>query len=196
MKITPVKFTNFAAGVFLSGVVWPILTDQAALVCTLGAVLLYDLGFGWVALFVCLVGATARETVPLWAALAVGSPLLLLALIAPVVRFLFVRDGKPFYNSLKTARSKQASRLPFARFVLLPWGVCLAGMCVDDWRVWLSLAVGYALLLVVNDTVRVYQAACLPVIAATVAVVPHEWAVPLAVAHLFNPWRGEYVQNA
>ena len=180
------------SGVFWYNVAWPVLVDQVATASVIGTVLLYDLGFVWWAVALCVVGAMVKESVPLWAAAAVVSPLLLAGLVAPAVRVLFCSRSDGIVNSLKQARSRQGPRMVDARLMLLPWGVCLVGLVSGEPAVLLSAALGYALLLVVNDTVRIYQMAFLPIIAATVAAVPAEWVVPLAVAHVFNPWRGEY----
>ena len=130
----------------------------------------------------------------MFAALAAWSPWPLLGLAVPAIRMLW-RRGKAEHPNVKTpfryARTKQAARLLDPYRMVLPWGVCLAALWVPTWPMVLSVLVAYGLLFVAADSTRVYQWAFLPVCVTAAAIVPAGWLLPLAVAHLFNPFRGE-----
>jgi hypothetical protein len=134
-----------------------------------------------------------------WAAVFSLQPLLLVGLVAPLARWLFTSAGQinhldPLAWTLdqRVAGLKaHAGRWRDPFLMLLPWGACL--IVVTDLSLWLllALAVGYAQILVATDTVRLYQQSAPVVCVAAAMMIPAAWAVPVLLAHWFNPWKTE-----
>jgi hypothetical protein len=140
------------------------------------------------------------EKVPVWAAVFSLQPLLLAGLIAPLARWLLTTAGQINHNDpLAWTLDQRIAGLkahmgrwrdPY--LMLLPWGACLVVACaVPSLWLMLALAVGYAQLLVATDTVRLYQQAAPVVCVSAAFVIPETWAVPVLLAHWFNPWKTE-----
>jgi len=174
---------------------WPVLSDAPAMACAAIAVLLAQYGYVWPAVAVAALGSACKEQAALFAALAAWNPWLLLGLVAPLLRRLSAIPGrgeKPCTEQpLRYARVRQAPRLLDGKKMLLPWGACLAVAWDPTLPVVASLAVAYGLLLTASDSVRVYQWACIPLCVHAATVVPEGWLIPVALLHVFHPWRGD-----
>ncbi len=173
----------------------PVLVDGPALGLTALSALLAVTGHPFAAAGVACVGAGVKEHVPVFAALASWSawPLCGLAVVAAL--WLFVRPARPEHPSqtspMSYARTKQRTRLLSAAHTVLPWGACLLVLLAPGRVVMASLAAGYAMLFVSADSTRIYQWAAIPVCIVAATVVPPVWLLPVAVAHMVNPWRGD-----
>lgn len=179
----------------------PVQCDLPATALAVSGVacLSLDHPFQWAAgLLLIAVAATMRETAPVWAALWAWSPLPLVALIVPATAFLVRKPGPdplgPKFQEIadhpvRTALEHHAGRWRDAWVMVAPWGVCLAALYRPDVQLVVALVAAYALLLVATDSVRLYQHAAGPLVAAGAAqVIPVEWLL-LAVAVHAVWWR-------
>jgi hypothetical protein len=175
----------------------PVGVDLPATALSLVGVWLIELGDpARIVAGVAVIGfaAMVRETSPVWAALWAWSPWPLVALVPFVVRALIAKTGPdplgPRFEQIaahpiKAALDAHRGRWRDAWLMVAPWGLCLAGLIGSDWRLWLVLAVAYAQLIVATDSVRLYQHAAGPVMAAAAAsVIPSQWLVVAVVAHV------------
>ena len=175
----------------------PVGVDLPATALSLVGVWLIELGHpAHVAAGVAVVGvaATIRETSPVWASLWAWSPWPLIALAVVAARAALAKPGPdplgPRFEQIaahpvKAALDAHRGRWRDAWLMVAPWGLCLAGLIGSDWRLWLVLAVAYAQLIVATDSVRLYQHAAGPVMAAAAAsVIPSQWLVVAVVAHV------------
>lgn len=148
-----------------------------------------------VGVLVIAVGASVRETVPVWAALWLWSPWPLIALIVPLVisrvRKPATESGVPEWDWI--AKHPISAGLKFhhgrwrdARLMVIPWGVCLVALFDPSWQLALVVGLAYAQLLIATDSVRLYQHAAGPLMAITAAaLIPGPWLLPAAVLHIF-----------
>ncbi len=163
---------------------------------------------GWWIVAGCLlaaVAATVKESSPVLVALWSWSPWPLVALAVPAVTHLVRRPrldeltagnatlrrvhDHPMRSSMEHHRGQWRS----AWFMVAPWGVCLAALVRPSPQVVVTLIVAYGLLVVVTDTVRVYQAVAGPVMALAAAqMIPPGWLL-LAVAVHVVFWRDPIV---
>jgi hypothetical protein len=144
------------------------------------------------------ISAAIKESTPAFAALWLWSPLPLIALCVPACRALLVKPGADplgerfehiAAHPVRAALDAHTGRWRDAWVMVAPWGVCLAALVGADWRLLVALGVAYAQLLVATDSVRLYQHAAGPVMAATAAsVIPTQYLV-LAVALHVVWWR-------
>lgn len=177
----------------------PVQTDLPALALGLVSCALINMGHPaqiaagvGVATFAGCIRETSPASVALWA----WSPWPLLGLLAPAVAALVCKPGPcpvglqhisdhPMRASIDHHRGQWRD----AWVMVAPWGVCLAALHGATWQVWAVLAVAYLHVIVATDTVRLYQHAAGPVMAATAAqVIPAQW-LPLAVAVHVAWWR-------
>lgn len=147
-----------------------------------------------------VLAAATKETAPVFAALWLWSPWPLLALIVPLIGHLFDRRllgpdplGARFddiaAHPVRTSLEHHRGVWRDGWQMVAPWGVCLLALHSPTWQTLAALAVAYGLLLVATDTVRLYQHAAGPVMAAAAAPhVPISWAVLVLVCHVMW-WR-------
>lgn len=148
--------------------------------------------------------ATIKEQAPVWVALWAWTPWALIALVAPAVAY-FVRrpqmdavTARPLLRDVHDHPFRQAwahhrGQWRSAWFMVAPWGVCLAALYGPSPQVLVTLALAYAALLYVTDTVRIYQSIAGPVMALAAAqVIPTPWLL-LAVALHVCWWRDPVV---
>lgn len=175
----------------------PFLTDQFALAC-FGALLIWPEAW-WIA----LVGGCFSERMPVFGALAVGSPLPLLGLVPYGIGWLLAPHRARHHFPVNATEAwswvehplamgwKYRRRLLDPAVTVLPWGVLSLGVAglSSPWQA-VTLALGYAQLLVAHDAARLYQWAFVPLLAGLAALPIPEWAWPLLVlVHWFHPWR-------
>lgn len=175
----------------------PVSVDLPATALTVLGCALWTLGHPAqqaAALLVLVAAAAIRETAPVWAALWLATPLPLLALAAPAVAHLVRRPGPdplgdrfqqiadhPFQASLE----HHAGRWRDGWLLVAPWGVCLVGLIDPSPMLLLTIAVAYAQLLVATDSVRLFQHAAGPVLAAAAAAqIPTRFLFVAVVVHL------------
>lgn len=180
----------------------PVLVDMPAMALALGAALLWPISVE-LSLVVAAVAGLVSEKAPIWAAVFALQPWLLAGLVTPVLLFLLMMHDKdpdpndPLADTLRhpirSSMKWHAGKWRDPRAMLLPWGACLVVVVDPSWVLLIALAVGYAQLLVATDTVRLYQQAAPVVCIAAAFVIPTEWALPVVLAHWFNPWLGDGV---
>lgn len=195
------------AGVFLPGV-WlnwrfPVLVDASGMALALAAAVAWQQDLWVVAILLVLLGATVRETTPVWAAVFAWHPVLLVGLI-PVGLRMLVKEGTDLeelgpesqwiLDFPMKASWKHHAGMGFDPLVwVAPWGPMVLALVALDVQLAVALAVGYGQCLVATDSVRLYQWAWPVVALAVVAVVPAAWLPLVAVGVVFNPWRGNGV---
>ncbi len=188
-------------GILGPSVVHPVGVDLPATALTLVGCALWSLDhFGaQVATVLVLAWAAAiKETSPVFAALWLWSPVPLIALVVVVARALIAKPGPdplgPRFQDIadhpvKSALEAHHHQWRDAWVMVAPWGICLAALYAPSVQVAVVLLVAYAQLLVATDSVRLYQHAAGPVMAATAAqVIPLAW-LPLAVVVHVVWWR-------
>jgi hypothetical protein len=189
-----------AACVLLPGV-WfnwshPVLVDATGMALALLSACLWPVCWP-LALAVVLVGASVRETVPVWAAVFAWHPLLLIGLLAVGVRWL-QRPGSDvcgpeiewmLAHPIQSAKAAHAHqwRNPFV--MLLPWAGLLAGLGAMTWPLAVAIGLAYGQLLIATDTTRLFQWAWPALALACVHAAP-AWLPLVAVSVVFNPWQG------
>ena len=177
----------------------PVLVDMPAVALALAAAVLYPLS-PLAALGVCLLGGTISEKVPVLAAVFSLQPLLLVGAAAPIVRYMLASAGEidvrdqaswALAHPLAAGLRSHAGKWRDPRLMLLPWGACLVVVAAVP-SIWLglALALGYGQTLLVTDTVREYQVFAPVVCVSAAMMIPEAWAVPVLLAHWFNPWAG------
>lgn len=175
----------------------PVGVDLPATALTLLGCALFTLGHpaqqaaGLLLLFA---AAAIRETAPVWAALWLATPLPLIALIAPLIAHLVRRTGPDplgarFQNiadhPVAAALEHHAGRWRDGWLLVAPWGACLAGLIDPTPMLIVTLIVAYGQLLVATDSVRLYQHAAGPVMAAAAAaVIPTRFLLLAAAVHV------------
>lgn len=152
---------------------------------------------------VSLAAGAVKESTPVFAALWVWSPWLLIGLLAPLVRHVLVKPGPdplgPRFQAIadhpvKAALNAHRGNWRDARLMVAPWGVALAALYDVDWRLVVVLGVAYAQLLVATDSVRLYQHAAGPAMASTAAVtIPLGWLWLAVVVHVVWWWNVERI---
>jgi hypothetical protein len=172
----------------------PVLVDMLGLALALGAAVTFPIS-PWAALGVCVLGAMISEKVPVFSL----QPILLAGLVAPLARYVLVSAGEirsddqlAWTLDLRRAGLKaHAGKWRAPAVMLLPWGACLIVVAAapSPWLL-LALLVGYAQLLVATDSVRLYQQAAPVVCIMAATLIPEAWAVPVLLAHWFNPFMG------
>lgn len=140
------------------------------------------------------VAAAIKEQAPLWSALWLWSPWLLLAGVVPLVRALVAKSGPdplgPQFQRIvdhpfRTALEHHQGRWRDGWLWVAPWGVCLAGLVGADWRLCVLLVVAHLQVLVATDTVRLVHCAAGPALAVAAAqVIPAEWLLLAVVVHV------------
>jgi hypothetical protein len=174
----------------------PVQTDLPATALSVCGVALVSLGHPAAivaGVLVVMVAATMRETAPVWAALWAWSPWLLVALVVPFVAALVRRPGPdPLGDRFQTiADHPVRSALAFhdgrwrdGWLMVAPWGVTLAALVRPSVPLVVTLVAAYGLLLVATDSVRLYQCAAGPAMAAAAAtVIPLPWLLLAVVVH-------------
>ncbi len=178
-----------------SGIELPVLVDGPAIAFAAVTALAVVTGAPAIAIVLVMVGASVKETVPIFAALAAWSWIPLVGLAVPILIWLVRKPAATSHPSQATplayARERQRTRFLVPGMTLLPWGACLAVLFAPTAPVIASLGAGYGLMLTSADCTRIYQWAAIPVCISAAATIPDGWLLPAVVAHLFNPWRGE-----
>lgn len=176
----------------------PVQVDLPATALTIAGVALIATGETTniiIGVVILTIGAMIRETVPVVAALLAWNPIALVALLAPVVcqivRTPATRSGVDEWDAItahpiRAGIAYHAGRWRDARLMVLPWGVCIAGLYAPTPRIVVIVLVAYLQLLVATDTVRIVQHVAAPALSlAAAAIIPVEW-LPLAIiAHTF-----------
>lgn len=179
----------------------PVGVDMPATALSLVGVALIEWGHPArvvAGVMVLMVATAIRETSPVWAALWSWSVWPLIALCVVAGRALVAKTGPdplgPKFDEIaahpvRAALSAHAGRWRDGWLLVAPWGVCVLALVGSDWRLWLVLALAYGQLLIATDSVRLFQHAAGPVMAAgAVQVVPMSW-LPLLVAVHVVWWR-------
>lgn len=189
-----------AACALLPGVFYnwhhPVLVDAPAMAVALLAACLFP-DYPAAAVAVTVIGATIRETVPVWVAIYAWSAWPLFALVAVVLRWSQRAGDDPagyghlLAHPIRSAWQAHRTTWLDPAVMVLPWGALLLGVMAPSWQLAAALAASYGQLIIATDSVRLYQWAW-PVLAlATVTAVPPVWLPLVAVFVAFNPKRGE-----
>lgn len=184
-------------GILGPKVVAPVGVDLPATALSLLGVWLVELGHPAhvvAGVMVVALAAMVKETSPLFAALWCWSPWPLIAFVVVGVRVLVAETGPdplgPKFDAIaahpvRAALAAHAGRWRDGWLLVAPWGACLAALVGADWRLGVVLAVAYAQLVVATDSVRLYQHAAGPVMAAAAAsVFPVAWLPLVVVLHV------------
>ena len=139
-------------------------------------------------------GATIRETVPVWVAMWVWSPLPLLLLIVPLVRHLTATTGPDplgvkfdeiAAHPIRASMDAHRGRWLDGWLMLAPWGAVLLALHSPGLPLIAVLVLAYGQLAVATDTVRLlHHAAAPPAAAAAAALIPIEWALLVCLLHV------------
>jgi hypothetical protein len=177
----------------------PVLVDMPGLASAVWAAVLWH-PYPYAAVALVVLGAAISEKAPIWASVFAWSPWLLLALSLPLSRRLLfdpgeVEPGDPLRDTLlhpvRTGIAWHRGKWANPMVMVAPWGACLAVVLFPTPPVLVALAVAYAQLLLATDSVRLYQQAAPMVAIYAAASIPAQWAVPVLLAHWFNPWAGD-----
>ena len=191
----------------------PILVDLPALALALVAAVCVKHGEVEVAIVVAMLAGACKESAPVFAAAFAWNPWLLVGLVAPAIRAVWVKPCPPADDPLKrwqTATPMEEHEWILAHpwragwkhhqskwldgmWMIAPWGATVVAAAAMDWQLATVLALGYGQLLVASDTVRLYQWAAPVVCIAAVSVVPVAWLPVLVVATIWNPLAGDGV---
>ena len=176
----------------------PVLTDVPGLALALAAAVLWPICWP-AAIAVAAIGACVRETTPVFAAAFAWHPALLVGLVPVAIRWLQKQGADPITDEVavqsvkhpfRTGYEWHAPRILDPQLMILPWGALLVALGAMDLQLAVTLALAYAQIAVATDTVRLYQwAAPVMALAATNAI-PPQWLPLVAVATVWNPWRG------
>jgi hypothetical protein len=182
-------------GILGPSAVIPVGVDIQATGLTLCAAALFVHDQTLFALVVALLAAMVRESSPVWLALWVWSPILLVALAAPIVASVVRRPGPDPTGSKGQWIADHPVRagLMFHRgrwrdgwLLVAPWGLTLAALISPSWPLIVVLVVAHLQLLVATDTVRIVAHAAGPVMAVAAATVfPVEWLLLVCVLHIW-----------
>lgn len=184
------------AGVWKFNRRFPVLVDATGMMFALLSADLFRHNLWPLAVIVALVGACARETVPVMAALYAWNPLALVGL-APVAIRHFQREGPDPQGNPPWKLGEQFRicteihrKQPLWLFVV-PWGAATVGLAALSPQLALTLVACYAPMLIATDTVRIYMWAFPVLLAATVRAVPLKWLPLLLALHFVNPYKTE-----
>jgi len=158
---------------------FPVLTDGPAL-------FLFVAGWYFQNPWLMCLGTVFNEKVAVFGAVATWSLIPLLGLVVP--GFLLLKGSKPstpewLSNPFKSAWTIRG-RLLDPQCTMLPWGAVLTAVPFIDFKGVVSLVLGYAQLLMAQDSARLYQWAVLGVL----PFIPAEFAPMLSIVHWANPW--------
>lgn len=189
-------------GIWRLNVRLPMLVDPAAYCMALGCALCLRAGFWLPSVLLYGLGASIKETSPLFAAVFAWSPWPLLGILqAGIVSRLGVFQRKIDLDPTETylqhpmLEARKVHDFFDPRTKLLPWGaVGILAVFGAGWNhltlvAAVALAIAYAQLAVAIDNARLYQWAAPAVIAVALAH-PPSWAWIVAVLGLWNPYRG------
>lgn len=181
---------------------WPVLVDPAAMAWALASAVFAQHRLWLPAVGAALIAGSMKESAPLFAACYAWHPAALVGLVAPLVRAATTRWGDDVEGDdwildhpILASRREHKGRWFAPGLMLAPWGMCLLAPVAGVPLAWPILAVtaalAYGQVLVAVNTVRLYQWAFAPAIAATVAVVPERLVLAALALHLLNPWAGD-----
>lgn len=138
--------------------------------------------------------ACIRETAPVWAALWLATPVPLVALLAPAGAHLIRRAGPDPLGDrfqqiadhpIRSSLEHHAGRWRDGWLLIAPWGACLTGLIDPTPMLVVTVVLAYAQLLVATDSVRLYQHAAGPVMAAaTASTIPTRFLLLAVAVHL------------
>ena len=177
------------AGCLGPHVVRPVGVDLPAMALSIVAVAAFerhDDGFWFIAIVLIIIAAGIKETAPIWAALWVWNPLLLIGLMVPLILSVARRPQmdritldpvlkRVHDHPIRSSLEHHAGKWRDPRMVV-QWGACLAAAYAPSWRVAAVTAAAYAQMLVATDTYRLIHTAAGPALAfAAVQVIPVPW---------------------
>jgi len=175
-----------------------MMPDPVAWMLALLAVVLSVNGYILPAIAVAMVAGMVAPKAPVFAALWVLNPWLLIGLVPVVIGHFLLPKGRalcdePILNEpWKTGMKIHGGHIHDATELLLPWGGCMAAMFCGDWRILPAVFVAYAQLLRSTDSARLYMWAAPVVIIGALKVITVEPLLIIAVlATWFNPYRAE-----
>lgn len=181
---------------------WPVLVDPAAMTWAMVSGVCAQHGLWALAAGTALVAGCIKETGPIFAACYGWHAVALVGLVAPLVRAATTRlgedvEGEPeiLEHPIRASRRSHAGRWLDPTLMLSPWGLCVLAPAAREPMLLAMLAVtaflAYGQVLLAVDTVRLYQWAAPPAIAATISAIPTWLAVAGLLVHLANPWAGD-----
>lgn len=186
----------------------PVNPDNTGMFLCILSAWLFAMGWWWFAVPVVLVAASVKETTPVFAALFAWSPLALVGLLVPLLRWVFFPprpypDDRDMDMDTPEYRAKHAwwagwrskrGHLRNTRLVVGEWGLLLP-LALMNASLWLfaALVVAYGQLAVACDRARIFMwAAPVVAIAASTAPVPDVlWVIVLVYGYV-HPWYSWY----
>lgn len=199
-SVAAAAFLVALPGVWGPHVVRPVGVDLPAMACSIVAVAAFEAGWWPLAVALILVSASVKESSPVFAALWVWHPLLLVGLVVPAVAYLVRKPevdwvtrqpvlkrvhDHPIASSLEHHKGQWRD----AWWMVAPWGATLAALYQMSTRTAVVAAVAYSQLLVATDTVRLVQTAAGPWVALVAAqTLPVEWLPVAVVVHAVWWW--------
>ena len=183
-------------GVLGPSVVRPVGVDLPAMVLGLGAVVAAQVD--WLPLavvLICLAGL-GKESMPVWAALWLWNPVLLVGLIPvglrawrvkPQIDEVTARADLRFVHDhpIRSALKAHAGQWRDGWVMVAPWGIGVLSLVDFSLPVVVCIVVAYMQLSVATDTVRLlHTAAGVPVALAAVQVIPEQWLLLAVVGHV------------
>jgi hypothetical protein len=173
----------FAALPWFRGLVrMPILTDQLAMVCAIGAALVP----WYAAIPLALLAGTLSERAPVFSAVFAWSFVPLVGLIVPAVMVAMTRGGIESHNDWRAMRELHNRVQPHT--YVLPWGACLVAALGVGWQLVAAVALGYSQMLVATDRARLYQWSAPVVVVSALVAAPAEWWPAMVLATVAAPW--------
>jgi hypothetical protein len=166
----------------------PVLTDQVAMACALGAAI----APWWAAVPLSMLAGAANERAPLFAAVFAWSPVPLVGCCVPVLAAILTKHRElswtAGHNDWRHWRTEHGKAQLYE--LVLPWGAALLAASEPSWQLAACCALGYGQLLVAHDRVRLYQwgAPLVASIAAgAMASLPVSVMALALVVHAVNP---------
>jgi len=174
-----------------------MLVDSVAWMLALLAVVLSVHGYSFGAILSAMVAGMVAPKAPVFAALWVLNPWLLLGLVPVGIGQLLLPRGRalcdePVLNEpWKTGMRYHGKHIHDVKELLLPWGGCMAAVFCGDWRVIPAVVVAYAQLLISTDSARLYMWAAPVVVVAALKMIPEPLLIIAVLMTWFNPFRSE-----
>lgn len=172
-----------------------MLVDPVAWMLALLSVVLCLRGHALPAVVAVMLAGTVAPKAPVFAALWILNPWLLLGLVPVAIGHFVLPRGRalcdePVLNEpWKTGMKYHGKHIHDARELLLPWGGCMAAIFCGDWRVLPAVVVAYAQLLISTDSARLYMWAAPVVIIGALKVIPEPLLIVAVLMTWFNPFR-------
>ncbi len=186
------------AGIFTFNRKYPILVDAPAFMLLLLSYIFFLLGgyWYWGFLGLSILSGCIKESGPLYLIGLTLDPFAAVGFLSPLLIKIFIKEGENpdsvkhlpgIDGSLSYVADMRTWRDP--KQLLLPWGGLVSAALFPSTQLLVSLFLGYAPMIKVTDTVRIFQWASPAVIIAVFTNIPDYACLPLLLTTIFNPYR-------